>query len=283
MDDKRDHGDENDDHDPIEGHIHDHPEGDDFDVDVEIDEDDMSGGKRDTDGFDAEKLFGRDGVFGPGGPFGRNGPFGPDGPFGANRPFGDNGPFGGAFGYGRGSGRGARRRSGGEGGGSVFVHTGGTRQRRRKRMFGPGELRLVLLALIAGEDKHGYELIKEIEDLTGGEYSPSPGVIYPTLSLLEDEGRIAPVAGDESRKAFRATESGMEELAERASEVDRLMERLGRQAKRTKPAGSPDLLRALGNLATVITNRAANGQFSSESKDKVVDLIDELARKIERL
>ena len=75
----------------------------------------------------------------------------------------------------------------------------------------------------------------------------------------------------------------MAELEDRSSEVTRLMERLGRHAKSARPAGSADLLRALGNLATVITNRAASGQFGSESKDKVVDLIDELARKIERL
>ncbi|RDS78614.1 PadR family transcriptional regulator [Alteriqipengyuania lutimaris] len=232
----------------------------------------MPGGKRTSASFDTDAIFGPEGVFGPGGPFGPKGPFGREGPFGPGGPFGETGPFGGGR-------RGSRARWKMAG-----VHDAGEHHRpRRKRMFGPGELRLVLLALIADAPKHGYELIKEIEDMTGGEYSPSPGVIYPTLSLLEDEGRIAPVEGDESRKAFRVTPSGMEELTERASEVDRLMERLGRQAKRAKPAGSPDLLRALGNLATVITNRAANGQFSSESKDKVVDLIDELARKIERL
>lgn len=259
-------------HEREDGPSPDHPEGDEFDVEIEIDEEDMPGGRRERDSFGAEAIFGRDGVFGPGGPFGASGPFGRDGPFGANGPFGDNGPFGGG---GRHGSRAKWKMAG--------SHDAGRHQRRRKRMFGPGELRLVLLALIAGENKHGYELIKEIEDLTGGEYSPSPGVIYPTLSLLEDEGQIKPVEGDESRKAFRVTDSGMAELEDRSSEVTRLMERLGRHAKSARPAGSADLLRALGNLATVITNRAASGQFGSESKDKVVDLIDELARKIERL
>lgn len=272
------------DEEPEEGHISDHPEGEDFpedeDVDVEGDSDDgdsgddMPGGKRASSGFDTDAIFGAEGVFGPGGPFGPKGPFGREGPFGPGGPFGGNGPFGGA-------GRGSRARWKMAGAHDAGRHS--HQHRRRKRMFGPGELRLVLLALIAGENKHGYELIKEIEDMTGGDYSPSPGVIYPTLSLLEDEGQIRPVEGDESRKAFRVTEAGMEELTERSSEVTRLMERLGRYAKNARPAGSSDLLRALGNLATVITNRAANGQFSSESKDKVVDLIDELARKIERL
>ena len=265
-----------DDNEPEEGRIDDQADNEDFEVEIEaeIDEDDRPGDGNNRYSFSAEGLFGRDGVFGDNGPFGRNGPFGPDGPFGDNGPFGADFPFG--------KGRGQRRGRGGRGG-SVFVHTGGPRQGRRKRMFGPGELRLVLLALIAGENKHGYELIKEIEELTGGEYSPSPGVIYPTLALLEDEGQIRPVEGDESRKAFRVMDSGMAELEDRSGEVARLMERLGRHARKAQPTGSPDLVRALGNLATVITNRAANGQFSGESKDKVVDLIDELARKIERL
>ena len=261
---------------PIEGRIPDHPEDGDFDErpEAEFDEGDSPRDNRRSDSFGTEAIFGPGGVFGPEGPFGRNGPFGPDGPFG------NNGPFGGA-GMGMGKGRGRWKMGGVYDAGRNHRHDHA--HRRRKRMFGPGELRLVLLSLIAEAPRHGYELIKEIEDLTGGEYAPSPGVIYPTLSLLEDEGMIAPVESEESRKAFRVTDAGTQELESRSGEVEGLMRRLGKQAERSKPRGSPDLLRALGNLATVITNRAANGQFSGESKDKVVDLIDELARKIERL
>ena len=61
----------------------------------------------------------------------------------------------------------------------------------RKRMFEGGELRLVLLKLIADQPRHGYELIKAIEEMTDGEYAPSPGVVYPTLTMLEDMGLIA--------------------------------------------------------------------------------------------
>ena len=254
---------------PVEGRITEHTEDGDFDEqpEAEFDEDDSPRDHRRSDSFGTEAIFGPGGVFGPEGPFGRNGPFGPDGPFG------NNGPFAGA-GIGMGKGRGRWKMGGVYDAGQHHRH-GHQHHRRRKRMFGPGELRLVLLSLIAEAPRHGYELIKEIEDLTGGEYAPSPGVIYPTLSLLEDEGMIAPVESDESRKAFRVTDAGKAELEGSSAEVASLM--------RSKPRGSPDLLRALGNLATVITNRAANGQFSGEDKDKVVDLIDELARKIERL
>jgi len=262
---------------PVEGRITEHTEDGDFDEqpEAEFDEDDSPRDHRRSDSFGTEAIFGPGGVFGPEGPFGRNGPFGPDGPFG------NNGPFAGA-GIGMGKGRGRWKMGGVYDAGQHHRH-GHQHHRRRKRMFGPGELRLVLLSLIAEAPRHGYELIREIEDLTGGEYAPSPGVIYPTLSLLEDEGMIAPVESDESRKAFRVTDAGKAELEGSSAEVASLMRRLGKQAERSKPRGSPDLLRALGNLATVITNRAANGQFSGEDKDKVVDLIDELARKIERL
>ncbi len=76
-------------------------------------------------------------------------------------------------------GGGGRGGPGGRGGG-----------RGRRRMFGSGELRLVLLKLIADEPRHGYDLIRAIEALTGGDYAPSPGVVYPTLTMLADMGLI---------------------------------------------------------------------------------------------
>ncbi len=70
---------------------------------------------------------------------------------------------------------------------------------RRQRFFGHGELRLIILDILSRSASHGYELIKEIETLTRGNYSPSPGVIYPTLDLLQDQGLIS-VEDDNGRK-----------------------------------------------------------------------------------
>ncbi len=160
---------------------------------------------------------------------------------------------------------------------------GGRGRQRRRRMFGAGELRLVLLKLIADEARHGYELIKAIEELTGGDYSPSPGTIYPTLSLLEDEGAIVQAAGDEPRKAYDATEAGKAELAERADEVDAIMARLEAHGEQRKPFATPEMFRAAGNLATVLKNKARSGELDEKAMHEIVDLIDELAKKIERL
>ena len=157
------------------------------------------------------------------------------------------------------------------------------RRRPRGRMFAPGELRLAMLALVAEEPRHGYELIKAIEEMTGGAYAPSPGAVYPTLQLLEDEGAIAEAEAEGARKPFEATEAGRAELEERAEEVDALMERLGGHAKRAESVRSPDLFRAMGNLASVLKNRARAGTLDKDVMDEIVDIIDEVAKRIERI
>ena len=150
-------------------------------------------------------------------------------------------------------------------------------------MFGSGELRLVLLALITEEPRHGYDCIKALEEATDGAYAPSPGVVYPTLQMLLDEGMIVEQKSKDSRKVYEATDAGKAELEERKDEIEELLERLGRRAKRANAAKSSDMMRAMGNLASVLANRATRGGFDSESREKIVDLIDEVARKIERL
>ena len=156
-------------------------------------------------------------------------------------------------------------------------------RRRRGRMFGQGELRLALLALIHEEPRHGYELIKAIEELTGGEYAPSPGAVYPTLQMLQDEGMIAEAKADGARKPFEATVDGIAELDGRADEVEALMERLASYGERRDSARSHDLFRAMGNLAMVMKHRAKAGKLDKDTVNEIVDLVDELAKKIERL
>jgi DNA-binding PadR family transcriptional regulator len=136
-------------------------------------------------------------------------------------PFG-GGPFGGGRGGGRFGGRGGRGGGGGRG-----------------RMFATGELRLLLLSLVAEQDRHGYELIKAVEDLTGGQYAPSPGVVYPTLALLVDEGLIAEAAGEGTRKAFAVTEAGRTELAGKTDELKVIVARLTSLAQAGEREASP--------------------------------------------
>lgn len=157
------------------------------------------------------------------------------------------------------------------------------RRGRRGRMFGTGELRLALLALIAESPRHGYELIKEIEEMTGGAYAPSPGAVYPTLQLLEDEGAIEEAEAEGAKKPFAATDQGRKELDDRKVEVEALMRRLGRHAERTTTVRSHDVFRAMGNLGSVLKNRARAGKLDERTINEIVDMIDEMAKRIERL
>lgn len=159
----------------------------------------------------------------------------------------------------------------------------GRRGGRRGRMFAPGELRLALLALIAENPSHGYELIKAIEEMTGGDYAPSPGAVYPTLQLLEDEGAIQEAEAEGAKKPFAVTAQGSEELEDRRDEVKALLRRLGRHGERTTTVRSHDVFRAMGNLGSVLKNRAKAGKLDEETINQIVDMIDEMAKRIERL
>ena len=112
-----------------------------------------------------------------------------------------------------------------------------------RRMFDGGELRLVLLKLIADEPRHGYDLIRAIEELTGGAYAPSPGVVYPTLTMLDEMGLIEEqrVRG-RARSASRSPTTGAAHLAEQRGagrRADRAADR-ARRASAQRTDGAPD-------------------------------------------
>jgi len=154
---------------------------------------------------------------------------------------------------------------------------------RRRRIFDSGELQLVLLKLIADQPRHGYELIRAIEELTGGAYVPSPGVIYPTLTLLQDMGRIEEATAAGPRKAFAITADGTAELEAKKPEVEALFARLAElAAQRERTDGGP-VRRAMGNLRTVLLDRLSRDGVQSETMHEVAAILDEAARKIERL
>src|ERR1700733_5426471 len=100
----------------------------------------------------------------------------------------------------------------------------------RGRFFGPGDLRLVMLALIAEKPRHGYELIKDIEERLAGAYAPSPGVVYPTLTLLEDMGLAVVTVEPGGRKLYALTDEGRAELAANQKTVDALLQRMAEAA-----------------------------------------------------
>jgi DNA-binding PadR family transcriptional regulator len=161
--------------------------------------------------------------------------------------------------------------------------SGGGRGRRAKRMFEGGELRLVLLKLISEQPRHGYDLIRAIEELTGGQYAPSPGVVYPTLTLLEDMGLIEEAPGEGARKPFQITDAGREHLKENSEEAEELIRRLKSLSPSYSPSGGSPVWRAMRNLGVAIRNRLSHGDVTEETVHELAALIDEFAQRVERL
>lgn len=176
------------------------------------------------------------------------------------------------FGHGFGHGFGGGRRGGGRG-----------ERGERRRMFDGGELRLVLLKLIADEPRHGYDLIRHIEELTGGSYAPSPGVIYPTLTMLDDMGLIEAQQSDGAKKLFAITDTGRAELETNAEIVEAAIARLTAVGEETQRTDSASVRRAMGNLRQVLMNRLGDRDLDNAALHDIVALIDEAAQKIERL
>ena len=200
---------------------------------------------------------------------GKRGGCGPRGYMAVWGPSGRGGGLGGGFMMGHGRGL----RGGGRGDGS-----GG----RRGRMFDGGELKLVLLGLIGEAPRHGYDLIREIEERTGGAYAPSPGVIYPTLTLLDDMGLIEGVA-DGTKKQFAITEAGRAELDAKAAELKVLMDRLVELGVQRAKTDTGPVSRAMGNLRAVLANRVTTEGVTPETLHDIAALLDEVAQKVERL
>jgi DNA-binding PadR family transcriptional regulator len=178
----------------------------------------------------------------------------------ASDPWGDGpGPH---FGRHRGGGHGGRGGWGGRGGG---------------RVFGQGGLRLIVLHLIAESPRHGYELIKAIEDGFGGQYAPSPGAIYPTLTLLEEQDLIEPVNDSaDGKKRYRVTAAGRAWLEANRETVDGVTARMRMAARAMAGDAVPErVLQAMHTLKHALLLR--RGPWSDAEVDRVAQVIQAAA------
>jgi DNA-binding PadR family transcriptional regulator len=168
-------------------------------------------------------------------------------------------------------------------GGDDGEHGGGRhwgRGRGGGRPFDHGELKLVVLVMVAERPRHGYEIIKEIEDRFGGSYTPSPGVVYPTLTMLEELG-YATVEEMGGKKRYTVTDAGREYLTENQVAANAAM---GRMGKGGDACGMPALrlIRALANLKMAVKMRQRSGPVTEESLRTIVAALDAAAVAIER-
>ncbi|CDZ28107.1 PadR family transcriptional regulator [Neorhizobium galegae] len=187
--------------------------------------------------------------------------------------------------FSRGFGRGG---PGGPGGGRGFGDDG---DGRIGRFLVQGDLRLLVLALIEKEPRHGYEIIKHIEDLTYGFYAPSPGVVYPTLTYLDEAGYVVAEA-DGNKKRYAITEEGRKYLDENRSFAATILDRLSQLAERIKqrqerhdrgretgPALPRSIDSAMLNLREVIARKIEGDE---KKGSEIVRLLLDFAENIER-
>lgn len=149
----------------------------------------------------------------------------------------------------------------------------------RRRVFDGGELRLVLLALLEAQPRHGYDLIRAIEERTGGAYAPSPGVVYPALTMLDELGQVDEVKEEGARKRFAIAPAGRAHLDERREAAAALLARLDAIGEHRRRSDRAPVGRALANLHLALRN-AMGGDPAREPA--IVAILDEAARRIER-
>jgi DNA-binding PadR family transcriptional regulator len=161
-------------------------------------------------------------------------------------------------------------------GGREHHHGGG-----RRRVFDHGDLRFILLSMIATKPAHGYDLIKALEERMGGGYSPSPGVIYPTLTMLEEQG-FARVTAEDGKKQYQATDEGQAFLTANQASLDAIQGRIDRIARERAVVPDPRIIRAIENLRTALRLRVAGGPIPDEQVRAIAAAIDAAAAEAER-
>jgi DNA-binding PadR family transcriptional regulator len=156
----------------------------------------------------------------------------------------------------------------------------GGREGREARLFEHGDLRLVIAALLAEKPRYGYEIIKEMEERVGGGYTPSPGVVYPTLTLLEELGHAVVSEERAGRKLYTLSPEGQAALAANQAAVAVILARIdaGSHARRGPPA---PVVRALENLQMAVRLRLKGQDATPDQVRAIADAIDAAVRRVE--
>ncbi len=172
--------------------------------------------------------------------------------------FEGNGPFG--FG-------GAPWRTRGGGGG------------RAGRVFEQGDLKYVILQLLAEKPRHGYEIIKAIEERFGGAYSPSPGTVYPTLTMLEDMGYAKVSPEENGKKVYEITEEGRKYLEQNRSAVDDILSRMSEFAQSIFGEPMMQVHRAMKDVGRAVY--ATTQKRDAVQLRKIAEILERAAKEID--
>lgn len=154
---------------------------------------------------------------------------------------------------------------------------------RAGRVFEQGDLKYVILRLLAEKPRHGYEIIKELEDRFGGAYAPSPGTVYPTLTMLEDLGFARAMPEEGGRKIYEITDEGRKHLDEHSATVDDIFERIARFVEGFFDAPMADLKRSMASLGRATFFVASRSPNDRERLSKISEILKRAAEEIEKL
>jgi DNA-binding PadR family transcriptional regulator len=153
-------------------------------------------------------------------------------------------------------------------------------KRHRGRVFDRGDLRYMILTLLAGRPMHGYEVMQELAKKAGGCYTPSAGSVYPVLQLLQDQGYVTAEDRD-GKKVYSITDEGRKFLSENRERVDDVFDRISGFAERYTGSEMRDLTRSFIRFAQVSFEEALRRVGDSDEVDRLKDILDRATREME--
>ncbi|QCR37755.1 transcriptional regulator [Nissabacter sp. SGAir0207] len=158
----------------------------------------------------------------------------------------------------------------------------GGKRHRRERLFDANDIRLMILSILQSRAAHGYEVIKSIEELSKGEYTPSAGVIYPNLTLMEEMGYITASDQQAGKKAYALTAAGQAQLTEHQTVLAAAVGRLHALAVLANNRARPEVQQAINNIRSALNTRLSKEAVSEETLHTIIDALERATRAIER-
>jgi DNA-binding PadR family transcriptional regulator len=152
--------------------------------------------------------------------------------------------------------------------------------RTRSRMYDRGDLKFVILKLLRGRPMHGYEVMRALEEQSGGCYRASPGTVYPTLQMLEDQGYVR-VVEEEGRKVYHITDAGLAHLDENRDVVEDIAGRVADYTSRFFSAEMGELASHFGKLAQLTFERMVKWPGDEHVTARVREIIDRALQDME--
>jgi DNA-binding PadR family transcriptional regulator len=147
-------------------------------------------------------------------------------------------------------------------------------------LFGRGAIKFIILDLLKDQSKHGYEIMKDIEDKVGGFYASSPGSVYPTLQMLEDQGYVTS-SEKNGKRVYQITDEGKKYLEQNKDAMDDIQGKHALSARFSQE--QREIMREMRSLIAALAHEARRGKLQPEKSKKVLDVLVKARREIEDL